>query len=112
MTSLSAGPEATVSPLRAVLDCFEAGCGTVPEISLRTGLPRDVVDAAVEQLVRSGRVLARELQLGCPTGGCGSCALAVEGEPGCGATAPSTPGVRGRRPALVTLTLRRASSAR
>lgn len=112
MTSVSAATGTPVSPLRAVLDSFASGCGTVPEISLRTGLPRDVVDAAVEQLVRVGRVTARELQLGCPTGGCGSCALAVEGEPSCGATAPSAPGVRGRRPALVTLTLRSAPPAK
>ena len=54
------------------------------DIVERTGLPRDVVDAAVGHLVRIGRVVAEELTTGCPGGGCGSCVFGVDGRPGWG----------------------------
>lgn len=90
-------------PLSAVLSAVASGVGTTAEISERTGLGRDTVSAAIDHLVRTERLTAGELALGCPSGGCGTCASAVEGAPGCGASAPS-PTRTGR--ALVTLTLR------
>lgn len=92
-------------PLASVLSAFEGGAGTLAEVAARTGLAADVVSAAVDHLVRLGRLDAKELAMGCPSGGCGSCASAsAEGTPGCGADAPN-PGRRG--PVLVALTRRR-----
>lgn len=92
------------SPLRSVLGAFEDGARSRTEVCGRTGLRRDVVDAAIEHLLRIGRLDARELASGCPSGGCGSCASGVDDSPGCGAAAPS-PTRSG--PVLVTLTVRR-----
>ncbi|AKT52473.1 hypothetical protein ADJ73_00345 [Arsenicicoccus sp. oral taxon 190] len=91
--------------MRQVLSAFEDGAASLDEVARRTGLTRASVDAAVDHLVRMGRVDARELAAGCPDGGCGSCASGTsEGAAGCGAPGPS-----GRRsgPVLVQLTLRR-----
>jgi len=97
----------TPGPLRQVLAEVEAGTPTVAEIARRAGLDEVVVHAAVDHLVRSGRLESRELSIGCPPSGCGGCASAgPEGGPGCGRPAPVT----GRRPGLVTLTLRRRPS--
>jgi hypothetical protein len=62
-----------VTPLRAVLGAVEDGVTTRKAIVIRTGLDPDVVDAAVEHLVRLGRVSSPELRTGCPIGGCGGC---------------------------------------
>ena len=78
----------TSSPLRAVLDAFSGRASTLDDVATMTGLPRDVVDAAVEHLVRVGRLSASTLTMGCPSGGCGSCASGTSGAPGCGAAAP------------------------
>jgi hypothetical protein len=85
-------------PLSLVLAELEAGTPTVGEMARRSGLDEAVVRAAVDHLVRSGRVEAREIAIGCPPSGCGGCAFAS----GCSQPAP-TPGHRG----LVTLTLSR-----
>lgn len=91
-------------PLSQVLAAVEAGTPTVAEIARRSGLDEAVVHAAIDHLVRSGRIESRELSIGCPPSGCGGCASAgPDGAPGCGRPAP----VAGRRPGLVTLTLRR-----
>lgn len=97
-------------PLTRVLGAFTSGAGTLAEIEARTGLSRDVVAASVEHLVRLGRLEARELAVGCPTGGCVSCASGTpDGEPGCGAAKPSSARTG---PVLVALTLRtRAAEA-
>ncbi len=97
-------PSASGSPLRAVLGAFETGASTLDDVAATTRLPRDVVDAVVEHLVRIGRLTASTLATGCPSGGCGTCASGVSGAPGCGAPAagPGRPG-----PVLVALTLRR-----
>ena len=93
------------SPLRAVLASFEAGAHSRAEVGRRTGLGADVVDAAVEHLVRIGRLTAAELSTGCPSGGCGSCASgSSDGGPGCGAPQPSA---QRRGPVLVQLSVRR-----
>ena len=94
-----------VRPLNAVLDAFEGGASTIDDIVTSTGMPRDVVLAAVDHLRRMGRLEARELVAGCPSGGCGSCAFSHgDGTPGCGAPSAS-PERRG--PVLVQLSLRR-----
>lgn len=95
-----------VRPLAAVLAAFEGGAATLEEVARVSGLSRDVSDAAVAHLVRLGHLDARELASGCPSGGCGGCASAVAGAPGCGAPAPS-PGRSGR--VLVALSLRRSA---
>jgi hypothetical protein len=79
-------------PLRAVLTALEEGAPSLHEVCLRTQLDRDVVEAAVDHLVRMGRISAKELAIGCPGGGCGSCASGVGDAPGCGAHSSS--GVR------------------
>lgn len=93
-------------PLTAVLAAFDAGAHSLDDVATRCGLPLDTVRASVDHLVRMGRLETRELAIGCPTGGCGSCASATDtGSAGCGASAPS-----GRRsgPVLVTISVRRA----
>ncbi len=93
-------------PLTQVLDAFEQGASSLADIASRTGLNAGMVEASVDHLVRLGRVEAKEMAMGCPSGGCGTCASASpEGTPGCGASAPS-PSREG--PVLVALTLKRA----
>ncbi|HEX2905064.1 MAG TPA: hypothetical protein VHO01_16545 [Jatrophihabitans sp.] len=92
------------APLRSVLTAFEGGARSRAEVGQATGLTADVVDAAITHLVRIGRLEARELATGCPSGGCGSCASGAGDSPGCGAPAPS-PHRSG--PVLVQLSIRR-----
>jgi FeoC like transcriptional regulator len=92
------------SPLRSVLTAFEDGARSRTDVCAGTGLRRDVVDAAIEHLLRMGRLDAKELTVGCPDGGCGSCASGADDAPGCGASGPST---RRSGPVLVTLSVRR-----
>jgi hypothetical protein len=92
------------SPLRSVLSALEDGASSRTAVSDRTGLRRDVVDAAIEHLLRMGRLDARELTTGCPDGGCGSCASGSGNSPGCGAAGPSA---RRSGPVLVSLQVRR-----
>lgn len=94
---------AASSPLRAVLDALHTGAGSLAEVARQCGLDRDVVEAAVDHLVRVGAVSARELALGCPGGGCSSCASGVDGAPGCGSPGPA-PTRTG--PVLVALSVR------
>lgn len=92
-------------PLTAVLAAFTAGAASLTEVEGRTGLSHDVVNAAVDHLVRAGRLEATSLSAGCPSGGCGGCAFAAsDGSAGCATGAP-TPGRRG--PGLVALSVRR-----
>ncbi|WP_420174733.1 FeoC-like transcriptional regulator [Luteococcus sp. OSA5] len=92
-------------PLSAVLQAFEQGASTLEEIAQRTGLGRDVVQTSVDHLRRMGRIEARELAMGCPSGGCGSCASGTaDGDAGCGSSGPST---QRRGPVLVQLSLPR-----
>lgn len=64
---------ATGGPLRAVLRAVEGGEVTVAGLVAATGLPRDVVVAAVEHLTRSGRFAS--LPPRCPPSGCRTCAV-------------------------------------
>ncbi|HET8601976.1 MAG TPA: FeoC-like transcriptional regulator [Segeticoccus sp.] len=94
----------SASPSRAVLDAFAAGATSVDQVAGRTGLSADVVRTAVDQLVRLGRMDAKELTVGCPDGGCGSCASGTaDGGAGCGASGPS---MRRSGPVLVSLAVR------
>ncbi len=61
-------------PLQRVLSAFDDGYESLAAIAAATGLDRSVVEAAVDHLVRTGRVQAQQLSVGCPSGGCGSCA--------------------------------------
>lgn len=97
----------TRGPLTRVLAAFEAGAGSLADIAERTGLGADVVEAAVDHLVRLGRIEASTLGVGCPGGGCGSCASGhADGSAGCGAAGPSA---SRRGPVLVSLRLRRGA---
>ena len=89
-------------PLAAVLDAFGSGASSLAEIESATALDHDVVTAAVDHLVRAGRLEAKILTVGCPAGGCGGCALASSD--GASACTPQA-GVPGRR-GLVALSLR------
>jgi FeoC like transcriptional regulator len=87
-------------PLHLVLAEITAGTPTLTEIARRTGLTDDVVRAAIDHLVRAGRITSTELSVGCTTGGCGTCPSSR----GC-----SLPAALGdRRPGLVSLTLTRS----
>ncbi|HEY6795634.1 MAG TPA: FeoC-like transcriptional regulator [Kineosporiaceae bacterium] len=92
---------AAAGPLRAVLAELRSGTRTLDEVSRRTGLPRDVVGAAVEQLVRLGRVTSSTLGSGCPEDGCGTCSSGTS----CAVRSSRAPS--GRRPVLVALSVRR-----
>jgi hypothetical protein len=94
MSGTAAG--SALGPLSAVLDQMSKGTSTVAAMARNTGIDVDVLRAALDHLVRTGRVAAHELPIGCPTGGCGSCASAT----GCG-VAPAN----GARRGLVTLSL-------
>ncbi|MDO4784289.1 MAG: hypothetical protein Q3997_04300 [Propionibacteriaceae bacterium] len=90
-------------PLRRVLAAFEEGAATLDDVARISGLDKPMVDAAVAQLSRMGRLEVRELRMGCPGCGCSGCASGHrDGSPGCGASAPSSAG-----PVLVQLSLRR-----
>lgn len=92
-------------PLRLVLDAFAAGADSLADVGRRTGLSQDVTRASVDHLVRLGRLEAKALAAGCPSGGCGSCASGTaEGAAGCGASGPSAARTG---PVVVALTLRR-----
>jgi len=86
-------------PLHLVLDEITAGTPTLAAIARRTGLSDDVVRAAVDHLVRAGRITSTELSLGCPTDGCGTCPSSD------GCSLPASLGAR--RPGLVSLSLTR-----
>ncbi len=95
----------SAGPLSRVLAEVAAGTPTLTQMARNLGLDEEVVRAAVEHLVRSGRIESRELSLGCPPSGCGSCAVASGGG-GCGH--PEV--VAGRRPGLVMLSLTRSNA--
>ena len=102
MSGAAAGGQ---GPLRAVLGELSSGAHSLDEVAERTGLARETVSAAVDQLVRMGRLEARELAIGCPDGGCGSCASGqVDGSAGCGASGPAA---TRSGPVLVTIGVRR-----
>lgn len=79
-----------LGPLRSVAAAFDAGVTTRQAVAERTGLTRDVVDAAVDHLLRVGSLTTTALTAGCPQEGCGGCPI-VNGS--C-AAAPGNPDKR------------------
>lgn len=75
-------------PVRAVLDAAGAGIPSIQGIVAATGLPRDLVEATVDHLVRAGRLVVPDLPGRCVSTACGSCPLAPDGVPTCGTPAP------------------------
>lgn len=77
-------------PLSRVLGAFSAGAASLDEVAKWSGLDRRTVADAVENLVAMGRLEARALTSGCPSGGCGTCASGTaDGHAGCGTPGPS-----------------------
>ncbi len=68
-----ASSNAPEGPLSTVLAAVGNGASSLDAVARATGLPRDVVDAAVHHLVRAGRLSTAELALGCPADGCVTC---------------------------------------
>ncbi|MCB0880983.1 MAG: hypothetical protein KDC33_02045 [Thermoleophilia bacterium] len=74
-----------------VAAALEAGVSTRAEIAAASGLDPEVVDTALDHLVRMGRVSMDPLAGGCPAAGCGSCGSGrADGDAGCGAEGPAT----------------------
>jgi hypothetical protein len=71
-------------PLSAVLAEVAAGTSSVPLMARHQGLDESVVRAALDHLIRSGRINRAELGTGCAPEGCSGCALAK----GCAAAGP------------------------
>lgn len=94
----------SVGPLRAVLDAMEAGAASTPAVVAATGLAPAIVDGAIEQLERLGRVRIETLAFGCPGGGCGTCLWRSQDGPGCGSSTPSARA--GARPGLTLVSAR------
>lgn len=90
-------------PLTTVADAIAAGAQSRRDLADRTGLDPSVVDAAIDHLIRLGRISTEQLGSGCPDTGCGSCASGKsDGTAGCGATGPAN----ARGPVLLQLTRR------
>jgi hypothetical protein len=70
-------------PLTLVRDAFASDqrVRTVQDLVERTGLNRDVVDAALEHLLFTGDLQATALAAGCPAEACDTCAVAGHGCP-------------------------------
>jgi hypothetical protein len=64
------------SPLRAVLTQIAQGTPTLAAMARNTGLSPDVLRAALDHLIRIGRVDAQALG-GCAGEGCSGCALSA-----------------------------------
>jgi hypothetical protein len=73
---------ATQGPLVAVLNAFSQGARTRDAACRTSGLPDDVVDAAIDHLLRIGRLSLLPLASDCSPGGCGGCPIAEAGK-GC-----------------------------
>ncbi len=78
-------------PLSRVVAALEAGAHSRAALADATGLDPEVVDTALDHLVRLGHVAMEPLGSGCPTSGCGACPSGTAGgEAGCGASGPAT----------------------
>ena len=68
-----------IAPLTQVLQTVEDGVRTVPAIAETTGLDRDLVSAALDHLIRSGRLGGVTLAALCSPSTCGGCSLLSRG---------------------------------
>ncbi|MEZ5079938.1 MAG: hypothetical protein R2878_04610 [Thermoleophilia bacterium] len=76
-------------PLSRVVAALEAGASGRADIAATSGLDPEVVDTALDHLVRLGRIVMEPIGPGCPAMGCGSCSSGrADGEAGCGASGP------------------------
>ncbi|HQD02807.1 MAG TPA: hypothetical protein PL150_14390 [Dermatophilaceae bacterium] len=92
--------QARAKPLHLVLAAIGSGVGSRGELTRHTGLAPDVVDAAVDHLVSTGRLTSTALGGGCATGGCGACPSGrADAGPGCGVADPRD----ARGPVVLTL---------
>lgn len=90
-------------PLSLVHDAIAAGAHSRSDIATRTNLDATVVDAALDHLIRMGRLTTEQLGSGCPDGGCGGCSSGkADGSAGCGAAGPAN----ARGPVLIKLSRR------
>lgn len=89
--------------LADVLREFTRGATTTDEIARVTGLDRELVAVALDQLVALGLVSRQSMSAGCPDGGCGGCPSSTG--PGCAARAARPRG------GVVTLSLSRRAPA-
>lgn len=87
-----AGSSRTGGMLQQVLDAVEAGARGRSDIAARTGLDIGLVEAALFQLERMGRLQREELGSACPSGGCGACP-----------SSDACVGTPGRGPVMLTL---------
>lgn len=91
----------SAGPLRRIVAAIEAGAASRAEVAARAGLDRQIVDAALEHLIRSGRLNSERIGVACPDTGCGRCPSGrADGTAGCGASGPQT----SRGPVALTLT--------
>ena len=68
----------SASPLRAVLSAVSAGATTREELRRKVSYPDDVIDAALDHLIRTGRVATQPLTMGCVSTSCGGCPVAAK----------------------------------
>jgi len=81
----------SLGPLSRVAAALEHGATSRADLARLTGLDPDVVDGALDHLIRTGHIEATQLGGGCPAGGCGGCPSGrADGTAGCGASDPST----------------------
>jgi hypothetical protein len=66
----------TGGPLTRVLRAIIGGGRTNEQLATMTGMDTDMVASVIDHLLRTGRLTQKQLAYGCPSGGCGSCALA------------------------------------
>jgi hypothetical protein len=74
----------STGPLAEVLAAVASGANTRVEVRRRVDYPDDVVDAALDHLIRTGRVVDQPLTVGCVSSGCGGCPIATR----CGQSLP------------------------
>lgn len=87
-------------PLSRVTAALEHGAGTRVGLAAQTGLDPELVDTAIDHLIRLGRIELEQIGGGCPTDGCGSCPSGrADGSAGCGAAGPAS----ARGPVALTL---------
>lgn len=74
-----------VASVRAALS---AGASTRKEIALVAGIDRDIVDAVLDVLVRTGALDVHALKFECGAGGCRNCAQDASCTPSVSAAGP------------------------